>query len=142
MFKTRQKFGDSFLTIVHLLVSENNVRKIVKFDRVEHFGLSKKAAVVSNFCLIGKIHHNFLVPKMIELGRKTFMPIQTLDLHRVERNHSKYVGTMLHDKMIGRCFYLVSKAALFIIFRELSTKRLIFCFLLASTELIYNNVVM
>ena len=50
---------------------------------MEHFGLSKKAAVVSNFCLIGKIHHNFLVPKMIELGRKTFMPIQTLDLHRV-----------------------------------------------------------
>ena len=43
----------------------------------------KKAAVVSNFCLIGKIHHNFLVPRMIELGCKTFMPIQTLDLHRV-----------------------------------------------------------
>ena len=86
MFKTRQKFGDSFLTIVHLLVSENTVRKIVKFDQIEHFGLSKKAAVVSNFCLIGKIHHNFLVPKMIELGRKTFMPIQTLDLHRVLRS--------------------------------------------------------
>ena len=83
MFKTRQKFGDSFLTIVHLLVSENTVRKIVKFDQIEHFGLSKKAAVVSNFCLIGKIHHNFLVPRMIELGCKTFMPIQTLDLHRV-----------------------------------------------------------
>ena len=30
-----------------------------------------------------KIHHNFLVPRMIELGCKTFMPIQTLDLHRV-----------------------------------------------------------
>ena len=83
MFKTRQKFGASFLTIVHLLVSENTVRKIVKFDEIEHFGLSKKAAVVSNFCLVGKIHLNFLVPKMIELGRKTFMPIQTLDLHRV-----------------------------------------------------------
>ena len=39
--------------------------------------------MVSNFCLIGKIHHNFLVPKMIELGRKTFMPIQFLDLPRV-----------------------------------------------------------
>jgi hypothetical protein len=24
---------------------------------IEHFGLSKKAAVISNFCLIGKIHH-------------------------------------------------------------------------------------
>ena len=57
MFKTRQKFGDSFLTIVHLLVSENTVRKIVKFDKIKHFGLSKKAAMVSNFCLIGKIRH-------------------------------------------------------------------------------------
>ena len=39
----------------------------------------KKAALVSNICLIRKIHHNFLVPKMIELGCKTFMPIQTLE---------------------------------------------------------------
>ena len=72
-----------FFNIVHLLLSENTVRRIVKFDQIEHFGLSKKAAVVSNFCLIGKIHHNFLVPKMIEFGHKTFMLIQTLDLHRV-----------------------------------------------------------
>ena len=41
----------------------------------------KKAAVVLNFCLIGKIHHNFLVPRMIRLVRQTFMSIQTL--HRV-----------------------------------------------------------
>ena len=47
--------------------------------------------MVSNFCLIGKIHHNFLVPRMIELGRQTFMPIQTLDLHRVLVT-SKYNG--------------------------------------------------
>ena len=83
MFKTRQKFGDSFLTIVHLLASENTIRKIVKFDKIEHFALSKKAVVVSNFCLIGKIHHNFLVLRMIELACKNYMPIQTLDLHRV-----------------------------------------------------------
>ena len=62
MFKTRQKFEDDFLTIVHLLVSEKTDRKIVIFDQIEHFVLSKKAAVVSNFCLIGKIHHKFLVP--------------------------------------------------------------------------------
>ena len=43
----------------------------------------KKAAVVSNFCLIGKIHHNFLVPRMIELGCKISMLIQTLDLQSV-----------------------------------------------------------
>ena len=83
MFKTRQKFGDSFLTIVHLLVSENTVRKIAKFVQIEHFGLSKKAGLVSHFCLIGTTHHNFLVPRMIELGCKIFMPIKTLDLHRV-----------------------------------------------------------
>ena len=55
----------------NLLASEHTVRKIVKFGHFEHFGLSKKAAVVSNFCLIGK---------MIELDYKTFMPIQTSDI--------------------------------------------------------------
>ena len=50
---------------------------------MEKFGLSKKAAVVSNFCLIGIIHCNFLLYSMIESARQTFMPIQTLDLHRV-----------------------------------------------------------
>jgi hypothetical protein len=49
----------------------------------EKFGLSKKTAIVSNFCLIGKIPHNFLVSKIIESACKTFMPIQTLGLHRV-----------------------------------------------------------
>ena len=43
----------------------------------------KKAAVIFNFCLIGNIHHNFLVPRMIESVPETFMPIQTPDLHRV-----------------------------------------------------------
>ena len=43
----------------------------------------KKAAVIFNFCLIGNINHNFLVPIMIESAPKTFMPIQTPDLHRV-----------------------------------------------------------
>ena len=38
---------------------------------------------IPNLCIIGKIHHNFMVPRMIELGCKTFMPIQTLDLQRV-----------------------------------------------------------
>ena len=81
------------MTIVQLLVSENTVRKIVKFDQTEHFGLSKKAAVVSNFCLIGKIHHNFLVLRMIELACKTFMSIQTLNLHRVASQSVNYVST-------------------------------------------------
>ena len=41
----------------------------------------KLAAVLLNFCLIGKIRHNFLVPTMTETVCKTFMPIQTLVLH-------------------------------------------------------------
>ena len=73
-------FFDHCATYLHY---ENTVRSITKLDQIEYFGLSKKAAVISNFCLIGKIHHNFLVPRMIELGCQTFMPIQTLDLHRV-----------------------------------------------------------
>ena len=38
-----------------------------------------------NFCLIGNISHNYLVPRMIESAPKTFMPIQTPDLDRVMR---------------------------------------------------------
>ena len=48
-------------------------------------GLSKKAVMVSNFWLIGNIHHNFLVPRMIELVQQTLMHIQTLDLHSVQK---------------------------------------------------------
>ena len=51
--------------------TENTVRNITKFDKIEQFELSKKAAVVANFCLIGKILHNVLVPKMIESACKT-----------------------------------------------------------------------
>ena len=39
-----------------------------------------QAAVVWNFCLIGNIRHNFLIPRMI---KSVPMPIQTPDLHRV-----------------------------------------------------------
>jgi hypothetical protein len=60
----------------------------------------KKAAVVSNFCLIGKISHNFLVPRMIELVCKTFMPIQSLDLHRVSRPGNKvYCYVVLYSNI-------------------------------------------
>ena len=69
-----------FSTYFH---TENTVRNIAKFEQIEKFELSKKAVMVSNFCLIGKIPYNFLVPKVIESACKTFMPIQTLALHRV-----------------------------------------------------------
>ena len=77
----------------------------------QHFGLSKKAALLSNFCIIGKIHHNFLVPRMIELGCKTFMPIQTFDLHRVILSviRSKWLllchATFLSGSGIVKSFY-------------------------------------
>ena len=45
--------------------------------------MKKKPAVIFNFCLIGNIPHNFLVPRIIELAAKTFMPIQTPGLQRV-----------------------------------------------------------
>ena len=59
------------------------VKKPSKFAKIQKFWLSKKAAVVWNFCLIGNIHQNFLIPRMNESDPKAFMPIQTQDLHRV-----------------------------------------------------------
>ena len=73
-----------FLTVFSTyLLTENNIRNIFKIDQIEKLGLSIKAVVVSNFYLIGKIHHNFLVPRMIESTCQTFRPIQILDIHRV-----------------------------------------------------------
>ena len=46
----------------------HTVRNITKLDQIFQFELSKEAVVVSNFYLIRKILHNFLVPKMIELA--------------------------------------------------------------------------
>ena len=61
----------------------HNGRNIPKFDKFDSIYTIKKAAMILNFCLIGKIRHNFLVPRMIESARQTFMLIQTLDVHRV-----------------------------------------------------------
>ena len=36
---------------------------------------------------------------MIELGRKTFMPIQTLDLHRVARVNTVAIPTTLESRI-------------------------------------------
>ena len=73
----------------------HNGRNIPKFDKFDNIYAIKKAAVVLNFCLIGKIRHNFLVPRMIESARKTFMPVQTLNLHRViyESPESSFLQT-------------------------------------------------
>ena len=50
--------------------------------------VSKKADIVLNFYLTGNIPHNFLVPRMIELARKTFFRlIETLVSHRVPYDH-------------------------------------------------------
>ena len=38
--------------------------------------LNNKAAIVSNFCLIGKISHDFLILRSIESAWKTFIGIQ------------------------------------------------------------------
>ena len=59
----------------------------------------KKAAVVSNFCLIGKIHHNFLVPRMIRLQdfhaysdlRSTQSEIETDTEKKISTNLSRFI---------------------------------------------------
>ena len=81
----------------------------MKIDQIEKFGLSKKAAVVSNFCLIGKIRHNFLVPS------KTFMPIQTLGLHRV-------IG-----RLIFECQFLNFPTQKYNAGKSLQSKKLLLC---------------
>ena len=43
---------------------------------VSKFLLNKKAAIVLNFCLIGKIPHDFPILRSIEWARKTFIGIQ------------------------------------------------------------------
>ena len=48
-------------------------KKLIWF---QNFYYIKKAAIVSNFCLIGKILHDFSIPTSIELARKTFIGIQ------------------------------------------------------------------
>ena len=75
---------DSFSDSVFQDKQVHNVHKTIpNFCLVLNIFTIKKAAVVSNFCLIGKICRDFLVPTMIELGCKTFMPFQTSDLHRM-----------------------------------------------------------
>ena len=45
-----------FSTYFH---TENTFRNIPRIDQIEKFVLSKKAALVSNFCLIWKIRYKF-----------------------------------------------------------------------------------
>ena len=85
------------------MFTEKTVWNITKLDQIENFGLSKKAAIVSNFCLIGNIHHNFLIPRMIESVPKTFMPIQTPDLHRVSSMALKHFFFLISKKSTVNC---------------------------------------
>ena len=76
-----------FLTVFSTyLHSENTVRNITKIDQVDKFGLSKKAAMVSNFCLVGKIRHNLLVTTMIELACQTFMQCSSASSDMISPN--------------------------------------------------------
>ena len=66
-------FGDSFLTIVQPTCALKTLNET--FSNLAIW--INQAAVVSNFCLIGKSHHSFMVPRMIELVNWTFMPTQS-----------------------------------------------------------------
>ena len=82
----------------------NGQKTIPKFlSGFENF-YYKKAAVVSNFCLIGKICHDFLVPTMIELGCRTFMPFQTSDLHRVDWYSGTWTRSGEPGPVLGNLF--------------------------------------
>ena len=88
-----------FLTVVSTYFhTENTVRNIAKIDQIEKFGLPKKPTVVSDFYSIGKIRHNFLVPKLIELACKTFMPIQTLDIHSVSKYFQTFGSLFIYNQ--------------------------------------------
>ena len=74
------------------------------------FIIKKNAAVILNFCLIGNIRHK--VPTIIESAApKTFMPIQTPDLHRVvylvpkRSSQPRYLRLLWFATQKSICFY-------------------------------------
>ena len=98
------------------LHTKNTVRNISKIAQIEKFVLctylSKKAAVVSNFCLIGKISHNFLVPRMIELHSlqdfHVYSNLRSTQSERLARSYTHSVlirnGPIRHTSEIFRFF--------------------------------------
>ena len=81
--KTRSVYSNQKMnTIVQFCYGAKlNLHNGSKFGRkkliwFQNFYYIKKAAIVSNFCLIGKIPHDFLILTSIELARKTFIGIQ------------------------------------------------------------------
>ena len=62
-----------------LHISRNNA----EFCLAQNICSIKKAAELLNFCLIGKILHNFPMPISIEPAPKTFLCIQMLLSRRV-----------------------------------------------------------
>ena len=81
--KTRSVYSNQKMnTIVQFCYGAKlNLHNGSKFGRkkliwFQNFYYIKKAAIVSNFCLIGKIPHDFLTLTSIELARKTFIGIQ------------------------------------------------------------------
>ena len=61
--------------------------------------------MILNFCLIGNIRHNFLVPRIIESAPKTFMPIQTPDLDRVVSNAKGNLAKSNKSELWNRLSY-------------------------------------
>ena len=81
----REFFWLQRLIFLHWITSLKRMSETLpNLIKLKNFGYLKKAGVVLNFCLIGKIYHNFLVLRMIESACKTFLSIQTLDLHKVK----------------------------------------------------------
>ena len=100
IFPIKQKFNNSaaffytknFLSWTKLSIVSASLASIVQLSNRVHNGcrfleliliiwnywISQKAAEVLNFCVIGKILHNFPMPISIEPAPKTFVCIQIL----------------------------------------------------------------
>ena len=69
-------------------------KKLIWF---QNFYYIKKAAIVSNFCLIGKIPHDFLILTSIELAPKTFIGIQVkISVEWADRRVIPCLNCLLH----------------------------------------------
>ena len=108
--KTRSVYSNQKMnTIVQFCYGAKlNLHNGSKFGRkkliwFQNFYYIKKAAIVSNFCLIGKIPHDFLTLTSIELACKTFIGIQVKISIECAGNHQK-MGTSFVNINAGSTF--------------------------------------
>ena len=70
------KESQSYFIIIVITWLRSPVGPVVYCGTEPLHSYYKKAAIVSNFCLIGKIPHDFLILRSIESAWKTFIGIK------------------------------------------------------------------